>query len=172
MMQNLSLPLSFARLLRWCCVALSLSLLAACHGVPASSAQVEQRAQALRDLGFQRVGDDWELQMLGPLLFEFNSDDIKGQRRESVLQMGRALRKLGVDSLRVEGHADDQGSAEYNNSLSQRRAQKVADILVEAGIPREHIEVRSYGASRPLAIGTSEAVRQGNRRVALIVPGQ
>lgn len=126
----------------------------------------------LREQGFVQTGDGWELQMSGKLLFDFNSDAMTGERREMLVRMGHALVGVGVRALRVEGHADDQGSPDYNERLSLRRAQAVAQVLAEAGIPRERIDIRGYGASRPLVIGTSEAARQENRRVALIVPVQ
>lgn len=161
----------FLRLLWLCAAALALG---ACQSPPpaAADAPAERRAQVLRAQGFVQTDDGWELQMSGKLLFDFNSDAMAGERREMLARMGRALVEVGVRALRVEGHADDQGSSDYNERLSLRRAQSVAQVLAETGIPRERIDVRGYGASRPLVAGTSEAARQENRRVALIVPAQ
>ncbi len=162
----------FLRLLWLCAAALALG---ACQSPPPAAADAQaaaRRAQVLREQGFVQTEDGWELQMSGKLLFDFNSDVMAGERREMLVRMGRALVGVGVRALRVEGHADDQGSADYNDRLSLRRAQSVAQVLAETGIPRERIDIRGYGASRPLTIGTSEAARQENRRVALIVPVQ
>ena len=154
-----------------------LALVSACQSPPPVARQPvvdeqARRAQVLQDQGFVQDGDDWELQMSGKLLFDFNSDAVASQQRETLLQMGRALVDVGVKKLRVEGHADDRGTASYNERLSLRRAQVVADVLVEAGIPRENIELHGYGATLPLEHGTSEAARKENRRVALIIPAQ
>ena len=159
----------FWRLLWLCTVVLALG---ACQSAPPADAQAALRAQVLREQGFVPTDDGWELQMSGKLLFDFNSDAIASDRRAAVVRIGRALADVGVRALRVEGHADDQGASDYNECLSLRRAEAVAQVLAEAGIPREHIDVRGYGASRPLIAGTSEAARQENRRVALIVPVQ
>ncbi|RKJ96344.1 OmpA family protein [Alicycliphilus denitrificans] len=162
----------FLRLLWLCAAALALG---ACQSPPTAAADAQaaaRRAQVLREQGFVQTEDGWELQMSGKLLFDFNSDVMAGERREMLVRIGRALVGVGVGALRVEGHADDQGSPDYNDRLSLRRAQSVAQVLAETGIPRERIDIRGYGASRPLAIGTSETARQENRRVALIVPVQ
>ena len=103
---------------------------------------------------------------------EFDSDALQGQRRASVLQMGRALVEVGVQTLRVEGHTDDQGNDMYNERLSLRRAQAVAQVLAEAGMERGRISVRGYGRNRPLVTGGPEGTRKENRRVAIIVPAQ
>ena len=166
-MTTMTTPTRFFLRLLWLCAAVL--ALGACQSLPTAQ---ERRAQVLREQGFVQTDDGWELQMSGKLLFNVDSDVVAGEHREMLVRMGRALIGVGVRTLRVEGHADDQGSPDYNERLSLRRAQAVAKVLEEAGIPRERIDVRGYGASRPLATGTSEAARQENRRVALIVPAQ
>ena len=170
---------SFPRPLWLCAVALLLGL-GACQSPPPPPApapppvvdQAALRAEVLRAQGFVRVDDNWELQMNSKLLFESNVDEMTGEARQTLLSIGHALADVGISRLRVEGHADDRGTAVYNEKLSQRRAQWVADALVEAGIPRDNIEVRGYGASRPLVAGATDAARKENRRVALIIPAQ
>lgn len=171
-MMTMPTPSRFFLRLLWLCAAVL--ALGACQSPPPAAAdtQAARRAQVLREQGFVQTDEGWELQMSGKLLFDFNSDTVTSARREVLMRMGRALVDVGVRTLRVEGHADDQGQADYNERLSLRRAQSVAQVLAETGIPREQIDVRGYGASRPLVASTSEAARQENRRVALIVPAQ
>lgn len=159
--------------LLWLCAAAA--ALSACQSSPppaAAQVQANKRVQVLREQGFVQHDDGWELQMSGKLLFDFNSGSMPDERREILARIGRALADAGVQALRVEGHADDQGSAEYNQRLSLRRAQAVAQVLAEAGIPRAHIDVRGLGSSYPLVGGNSAAERRENRRAALIVPAQ
>lgn len=177
MMQTNSMDVSRARFLRCAAAAVAALALAACQSPPApvsapAAEQPDRRAQVLREYGFEQTDDGWELQMSGKLLFEFDSDALQGQRRASVLQMGRALVEVGVQTLRVEGHTDDQGNDMYNERLSLRRAQAVAQVLAEAGMERGRISVRGYGRSRPLVTGGPEGTRKENRRVAIIVPAQ
>ena len=169
---------SRARFLRHGAAALAALVLAACQSLPQAptsapqAQQPDRRTQVLREYGFEQTDEGWELQMSGKLLFDFDSDALQGQRRASVLKMGRALVEVGVQTLRVESHTDDQGSDTYNERLSLRRAQAVAQALAEAGMERGHISVRGYGRSRPLVTSGPEGARKENRRVAIIVPVQ
>ena len=69
----------------------------------------------------------------------------------------------------MAGHADRSGSAQYNQRLSQRRADAVAAELVARGVPRNIIMVSAYGESRPL-VPTADGVREPqNRRVEIVL---
>jgi OOP family OmpA-OmpF porin len=70
-----------------------------------------------------------------------------------------------VVEIRVEGHTDSQGSAEYNEELSDRRANAVVDRLVENGVDRERLEPVGYGLTRPIADNETDEGRATNRRV-------
>ncbi|WP_192884849.1 OmpA family protein [Paracidovorax avenae] len=155
------------------------ALLAACRAppapppaqeAPAAPSASERKAAVLRQYGFEPTDSGWELQMSGKLLFDFDSVELNAEGRDGVLRMGRALADVGIDALRVEGHADEQGARAYNERLSLRRAQAVARVLAEAGLPADHIGTVGLGASRPVVQGTSAASRRENRRVAIIVP--
>lgn len=69
--------------------------------------------------------------------------------------------------IRLEGHADERGTREYNMALGERRANAVANYLVSKGIARNRIETISYGEEHPMAFGNSEAAYQQNRRVEI-----
>ncbi|AKF06649.1 OmpA family protein [Sandaracinus amylolyticus] len=71
--------------------------------------------------------------------------------------------------VRVEGHADTRGDAEYNQELSERRAEHVRDELVELGMPSEIIEVVGYGTQRPRDTRDTEEAHARNRRVEFVV---
>ena len=74
----------------------------------------------------------------------------------------------GVDDpLRLEGHADERGSREYNMALGERRANAVRDFLVLQGVDASIIETISYGEERPAETGSYESSWSANRRVEL-----
>ncbi|WP_373084943.1 OmpA family protein, partial [Zhongshania sp.] len=75
--------------------------------------------------------------------------------------------KKTTGPVRLEGHADERGTREYNIALGERRANAVADYMAINGIPRYRIETVSYGEERPVAFGQSEATYSQNRRVEL-----
>ena len=70
-------------------------------------------------------------------------------------------------AVSVNGHTDDVGSVEYNQKLSERRAQAVRDYLVDAGLSPSIFTVTGHGKSLPLVQGTSDQARAKNRRVEL-----
>jgi len=70
----------------------------------------------------------------------------------------------------VEGHTDDTGPVLYNQQLSERRAQRVAEQLVRAGMDPLQISTRGWGNSKPLPMAQGQDARRENRRVAIIIP--
>ena len=75
--------------------------------------------------------------------------------------------KLATRRVRIEGHTDASGSVKSNLTLSQRRAQAVADFLIRNGLPASRFEVVGYGSSRPLAGIPSQSA--ANRRVMAVL---
>ena len=73
-------------------------------------------------------------------------------------------------SLRIliEGHADEDGSEKYNLGLSMRRAQAVADFLINAGISSNRIDIQGLGESAPAVQGSDEDARARNRRAVIL----
>jgi outer membrane protein OmpA-like peptidoglycan-associated protein len=71
--------------------------------------------------------------------------------------------------LRVDGHTDNVGTIEYNQQLSMRRAEAVARVLLTCGFARDHLDVRGFGKTRPIADNGTALGRAENRRVAIIV---
>ena len=150
---------------RWC-LAMALALLLGACQTPPPKGLTAQQQQALRAQGFEPAEQGWELQMSGKLLFEFDSYELGEIARTRVTELAHVLMKEGIDRLRLEGHTDERGSDAYNQKLSEPRAQAVAEVLVEAGMPRQNIEVRGLGRSMPVVSGGAAE----NRRVAIVVP--
>lgn len=71
--------------------------------------------------------------------------------------------------IRIEGHTDMRGAADYNLRLSERRARAVMEALIERGMTRELMESAGFGETRPLNRGTREATHRRNRRVEFVV---
>jgi outer membrane protein OmpA-like peptidoglycan-associated protein len=101
------------------------------------------------------------------LKFEFDKAELRASDRELLSRVAGILLTSKDYTVSVNGHTDDVGTAEYNQKLSQRRAQAVRDYLVQAGVPAEIISVTGHGKSLPLVRGNSEAARAKNRRVEL-----
>jgi len=106
---------------------------------------------------------------LGDVLFETGKAEIKPGARRSLDQMVRALRDDPDAMLTIEGHTDSVGKRNYNVSLSNRRAQVVRSYLVARGVSSRRIDARGMGPDFPVASNKTEAGRQQNRRVEMIV---
>ncbi|GAB5451119.1 MAG: hypothetical protein Hals2KO_14470 [Halioglobus sp.] len=98
--------------------------------------------------------------------FEFDSSALT-QDSINKLDAHIALLQQTERSIRLEGHADERGTRDYNMALGERRANSVRDYMVANGIANYRIETVSYGEERPLAYGSGEANWSQNRRVEL-----
>ena len=74
-----------------------------------------------------------------------------------------------INAVAIDGHADERGSDEYNDELTQRRAASVVDYLAGKGIARNRLTPRGFGERKPIDPGHDESAWVKNRRVELIV---
>jgi peptidoglycan-associated lipoprotein len=111
---------------------------------------------------------DDTMDSLGTVIyFEFNSSDVRAQDQDLVAAHAIALNKSPYVSVRLEGHADERGSREYNIGLGERRAQAVRQMLMIQGVGASQIQTVSFGEERPDAMGSSESDYAQNRRVEI-----
>lgn len=103
--------------------------------------------------------------------FGFDSAEITGVAFQEMLELLRFLREYPSSTAVIEGHTDSQGAADYNQNLSERRAQAVVQALTNSGIERTRLTARGYGESKPIASNDTDAGRQQNRRVTVVVSG-
>ena len=101
------------------------------------------------------------------LKFAFDKAELRTEDRELLSRIAGILLTSQDYTVSVNGHTDDVGTEEYNQKLSERRAEAVRDYLVKAGLSPEILSVTGHGKSRPLVPGTSEEARAKNRRVEL-----
>ena len=132
-----------------------------------------QRTQQLQSEAQQRAAEAQERVRRAALsttvfYFDFDVAEFRPADREVLTFHGQDLAANPNKSIRLEGHADERGTREYNLALGERRAQSIANFLVVNGAARSQIEMVSYGEERPADPATSEAAYQRNRRVELI----
>ncbi len=101
------------------------------------------------------------------IFFDFDKSDIRPEFREIVAAHAALLADTG-GKVRLEGHADERGSREYNIGLGERRAQSVRQALMLQGVQGSQISTLSYGEERPLDPGTGEYAWSQNRRVEIV----
>jgi len=100
------------------------------------------------------------------IYFEFDSYEVGAGDAEIVNRHSIQLLDSGA-SVRLEGHADERGSREYNIGLGERRAQAVRRMLMIQGVPASQISTVSFGEERPAEFGSDETAYAANRRVVI-----
>jgi OOP family OmpA-OmpF porin len=99
--------------------------------------------------------------------FEFDSAILTADSKTTLEAALVIMKRNADDKIEIAGHTDSQGAADYNQGLSERRAQAVADYLIANGANGNNISVKGYGESQPVADNATEAGRAANRRVEL-----
>ena len=112
--------------------------------------------------------DDTEVTTSADTVFYFDFDKalLKPESRAALLEHAAALNS-SPRSVRLEGHADERGTREYNMALGERRANAVKEFLVLQGVSGGLIEVISYGEERAASYGSNDSAWEMNRRVEL-----
>jgi peptidoglycan-associated lipoprotein len=102
------------------------------------------------------------------IYFDYDSSEIRSDFNEMLKAHARQLQQNPNLRVRLEGHADERGSREYNIALGERRAQAVRQVLQLQGASSTQLSTVSYGEERPKALGHDETSWAQNRRVELV----
>ena len=128
-----------------------------------------RQVKMLKKEGFILTDEGWSLGLPERLLFDFNKADIKPEHGQKINRLVKQLNKYDLHKLKIVGHTDDIGHPEYNQKLSEERAQSVASIFVQQGFKQNDLTVLGRGSSQPFVPNTSDENRANNRRVAVII---
>ena len=101
------------------------------------------------------------------ILFDFDSAEVRADFTDVVARHALILANDSGVQVRLEGHADERGSREYNIGLGERRAQSVRRMLMIQGASASQISTVSFGEERPVAMGSDEISWAQNRRVEI-----
>jgi len=107
------------------------------------------------------------LRAITTFYFEFDKSELTTEARDALVVHAADLKANPGRRVRLEGHADERGTREYNLALGERRSQAVERYLQVQGVSAGQMEVISYGEERPVDTGTTEAAYSKNRRVEL-----
>jgi len=100
--------------------------------------------------------------------FDFDSNLVSDDYIEMVKHHGKYLSFNANASVRLEGHADERGTREYNVALAERRAQAVKQVMLYEGAGDDQISIISYGEEKPVAFGHDDESMSLNRRVEIV----
>ncbi len=100
--------------------------------------------------------------------FDFDVAEFKAADRDTLTYHARDLAANPGKRVRLEGHADERGTREYNLALGERRANGIMNYFIVNGVSRSQIEVVSYGEEQPAQSSSSEQAYTQNRRVEVV----
>lgn len=99
--------------------------------------------------------------------FELDRSDLSAEARAALVHHANRLKATPSLRYRLEGHADERGTREYNLALGERRAQAIERYLQVQGVPSNQLETISFGEENPVDRGANEAAYSRNRRVEI-----
>lgn len=145
----------------------------------ASASQATQQAEQMRERLKEQLNQVLQTKEsarglivnMSDVLFDFNKYTLKTEAREKLAKVSGILLAYPGLKLQVEGYTDNIGSDEYNQKLSEQRADAVRDYLVSQSVQQGNITAAGFGKSNPIADNSTNAGRAQNRRVQLVVSG-
>jgi outer membrane protein OmpA-like peptidoglycan-associated protein len=134
----------------------------------------KQEADLRRDLGnenvtVQNTGDRLIVTLPQDILFATDSFAVRTDLRRDLNAVAGNLQAYPNSTIQIVGHTDSDGDAAYNQQLSERRANSIADVLLDAGIPFSRIQTFGRGESQPVASNLDPAGKARNRRVEIVI---
>jgi outer membrane protein OmpA-like peptidoglycan-associated protein len=137
------------------------------------AAMAELTAESLRaeiaDLEAKQTPRGLVITLDTDVLFDVDRSELKPGAMSELQRLADALNTDPNRKVRIEGHADSTGSEAHNLDLSKRRADAVGSALIQDGVDPSRITTQGFGASMPVATNDTQAGRQQNRRVEIIV---
>ncbi len=134
-----------------------------------------QEAELRAQLGAGTVtntGSQLVVTLPNDILFAVDSAGVSGQSQADLRAVAASLNRYPDSTVNVIGHADNSGEAAYNQDLSERRAQAVAQVLVASGVSAGRINAIGRGEDAPLASNQTPEGRAANRRVEIVITPQ
>lgn len=143
-------------------------------GAAIGNALDRQEAELRRQLDNQNIqitntGDRLIVSMPQDILFAVDSYSVRPGLRSDLMTVAQSLQQYPDSRVQVIGHTDNTGEASYNQQLSERRANAVADVLMSGGVSFNRIQTFGRGEDQPVASNLTEAGRAQNRRVEIVI---
>ncbi len=133
--------------------------------------QADAIQQAVPGAEVKRVGESIQIifDENSGVNFAFNSSSLTAQAKANLDQVAEVFREFPDTNLLLEGHTDSTGDANYNMTLSQQRAQAVANYLKTKGVGAGRFTVQAFGETKPRFDNSTPEGRAKNRRVEVVV---
>lgn len=131
--------------------------------------QAQEMEEDLEGASIERVGEGIKITFDSGILYDVDKANLKPAAKQNINELSEILKKYDDTNILIEGHTDDSGSDEYNQTLSEQRAASVSDYLSSLGIANSRITTTGYGELQPVADNSSAAGKTQNRRVEVAI---
>jgi outer membrane protein OmpA-like peptidoglycan-associated protein len=131
--------------------------------------QAEEMRKDIKNAKIERIGEGIKITFDSGILFEINSSELQSVAKANIETLSAILNKYPDTNILIEGDTDNTGSEEYNQKLSERRAQAVADYQKGLGVDGSRISTVGLGELNPIVSNDTENGRQQNRRVEVAI---
>ncbi len=131
--------------------------------------QAREIQRDLKNAKVERVGEGILITFDSGLLFDVDSYALRSTTRSNLNDLAKTLNKYGDTNILVQGHTDNTGTDEHNQTLSENRARAVSNYLQQQKITPERLNTEGFGESSPIAGNDSASGRQQNRRVEVAI---
>jgi peptidoglycan-associated lipoprotein len=131
---------------------------------PAPAPQPEQPKVDEEALRRQRI-QARIAEVFKPIYFAYDQSTLSPEGQSTLQEIGKLMKEVPEITARVEGHADERGTNEYNLALGERRSKTVQDYLSSYGVQASRLQTISYGEEKPATDGHDESAWKQNRRV-------
>lgn len=135
--------------------------------------QMDQQAAEMQSqvdgAQIERIGEGIKITFESGILFQTNSSVLQTEARKNVGKLAEILNKYPDTNILIEGHTDSDGTEVYNQKLSERRAEAVADYAQSIGVSSARFKTVGYGETQPVASNETAEGKQANRRVEIAV---
>ena len=131
--------------------------------------EAELRSQLGSNVGIINNGSSLTVTLPQDILFAVDSTSLTGALQNDLFSVASSLNRYPNTTVNVIGHTDNTGAAAYNQDLSQRRAQAVASVLINAGVAPQRIRSIGRGEDQPIASNLTPQGQAQNRRVEIII---
>ena len=166
----------FQRLLAMCAVAFLFTACETASNVAGDSASGSSSSSATAagstssSTTATQMSDAEKLAQVGnTVYFGFDSSELAGEAQATLDRQAAFLNVNPTMVVIIEGHADEQGTRDYNLALGARRAAAAQNFLISQGLPADRMRTISYGKERPIEICSDEACYSKNRRAVTVL---
>lgn len=131
--------------------------------------QAEEMENDIAGAKIERVGEGIKITFDSGILFETNSSTLQSEAKSNISKLAVILNKYPDTNILVTGHTDSDGTEEYNQALSERRAKSVSDYTLGQGINSSRLSIIGLGETEPVSSNETVDGKQLNRRVEIAI---